>query len=253
MNPSRTASDATLPDPMLMADRLPDDLPGDPFPVFKAWFDEARRQEITRNPDAMTVSTVDAQGRPSSRVVLCRKINLDEGHVTFFTNRQSRKGEEIAATGRVAALFHFDAFDKVVRMEGRAVESPDWESDEYFAGRAVAKRLGAWASDQSRPIDSRDALAEKVIETMSRFEVSIEDLEELDATAEGRERAALVIPRPPHWGGYRVWPEALELWVGNEARLHDRARYERTLTPTTGADGEASFTASEWSARRLQP
>ncbi len=238
---------------MLMADRLPDELPSEPFGVFKAWFDEARRQEITRNPDAMTVSTVDGHGRPSSRVVLCRKMNLEEGHITFFTNRQSRKGEEIAATGRVAALFHFEAFDKVVRMEGYAVESPDWESDEYFAGRAVAKRIGAWASDQSRPIGSRDDLAEKVVESLMRFGVSLEELEKLDETDEGRRKAAEIIPRPPHWGGYRIWPEAVELWVGNEARLHDRARYVRDLKPTTGPDGEASFEHSPWRAQRLQP
>jgi pyridoxamine 5'-phosphate oxidase len=185
--------------------------------------------------------------------VLCRKIDLERGHITFFSNRRSRKGEEIGATGRVAALFHFDEFDKVVRMEGVAVESPDWESDEYFAGRAVAKRIGAWASDQSRPIGSREDLAEKVVEAMAKFDVSLEDLEELDATPEGRERAAEIIPRPPHWGGYRIWPEAIELWVGNEARLHDRARYTRTLTPTTGPDGEAAFTPSAWTATRLQP
>ena len=254
MNASRASrNDAPLDLMQMMSDRLPDDLPDDPFPVFKAWFDEARRQEITRNPDSMTLATVDRRGWPSSRVVLCRKINVDEGHVTFFTNRRSRKGQDIGASARVAALFHFDAFDKAVRMEGFAVESPGWESDEYFDGRSVAKRIGAWASDQSEPIGSREDLAEKIVETMDRFGLSIDQLQELDATAAGREQAATIVPRPPHWGGYRIWPEAMELWVGNEARLHDRARYARTLTPRPGADGESSFEPGDWVAQRLQP
>lgn len=252
-SPTEAAKPTSPKNPLFMADRLPDDLPNNPFDVFTEWFGLAREQQITRNPDAMTVATVDDQGRPSARVVLCRKIDSESGHVVFYTNRQSRKGDEISATRRVAAVFHYDEFDKSVRMEGYAVESPDWESDEYFAGRAVAKRLGAWASDQSRPIGSRDDFAQKVVETMERFGLSIEQLEELDATPEGREKAAEIVPRPPHWGGYRIYPEAMELWVGNDARLHDRARYTRTLTEATGPHGERTFEGGPWSATRLQP
>ena len=246
-------TDDAAKNPLFMADRLPDDLPTNPFDVFTEWFALARQRGITRNPDAMTVATVDGGGRPSARVVLCRKIDAASGHVVFYTNRQSRKGDEIGQTERVAVVFHYDEFDKSVRMEGLAVPSPDWESDEYFAGRTVAKRLGAWASDQSRPIGSRDDFAEKVIATMDRFGLSVDDLEELDATPEGRERAAEIVPRPPHWGGYRIYPEAMELWVGNDARLHDRARYTRTLTEATGPEGERVFRGGAWSATRLQP
>ena len=248
-----TTTSPAAKNPLFMADRLPDDLPSNPFVVFAEWFAQARERQITANPDAMTIATIDAGGRPSARVVLCRKIDADSGHVVFYTNRRSRKGREIGETGHVAVVFHFDAFDKSVRMEGVAVESPDWESDEYFEGRTVAKRLGAWASEQSSPIASRDAFAERVVETMTRFGLSVDDLTELDATSEGRTRAAQLVPRPPHWGGYRIYPEAVELWVGNEARLHDRARYTRQLTPAVGPDGERIFAGGDWSATRLQP
>lgn len=237
-------------DPFGMTDTLPDTLPDDPFPTFKAWFDAAHQHEITTNPNAFTLATIDPDGTPSARVVLCRKIDMPSGHIVFYSNRTSDKGKAIAAHPTVAVVFHFDAFDKVVRMVGPATESPDWESDEYFAGRHPAKRLGAWASDQSKPIDSREALTESLAETMQRFNVTLEDL---DDTPAARERAADLIPRPPHWGGYRVWPHTVELWVGNAARLHDRARYKRALQPTTGPDGERRFTPSPWTATRLMP
>lgn len=233
-----------------MDDALPDTLPSDPFAVFKEWFDLAHKHEITPNPNAFTLATVDPDGTPSARVVLCRKIDTKDGHITFFTNRTSDKGKAIAAHPAVAAVFHWDAFDKVVRIKGHAVESPDWESDEYFDGRHPAKRLAAWSSDQSKPIDSRDRLTEMVAEIMQRFELSIEDIED---TPEARERGSTLIPRPPHWGGYRIWAHTVELWVGNKARLHDRARYTRELAPMTGPDGEEAFTASDWSATRLMP
>lgn len=253
MSETDTTASPTRQNPLFMGDRLPDDLPSNPFDVFAEWFSVAHQQQITANPNAMTIATIDTAGRPSARVVLCRKIDTRSGHVVFYTNRRSRKGREIDETGRVAVVFHFDAFNKSVRMEGIAVESPDWESDEYFKGRSIAKRLGAWASEQSTPIDSRDAFAERVVEAMDRFGLSVDDLTELDETPEGRERAAQLVPRPPHWGGYRVYPEAVELWVGNEARLHDRGRYTRELTPAVGPDGERLFAGGAWSATRLQP
>lgn len=244
-----TTTDAAT-DPFGMTDALPDTLPDDPFPTFKNWFDLAHQHHITANPNAFTLATIDPTGLPSARVVLCRKINLDTGHIVFYTNRTSDKGAAIAANQHVAVVFHFDAFDKAVRMVGPAVQSPDWESDEYFKDRHPAKRLGAWASDQSKPIDARDRLTEQLADTMQRFNLTVEDI---DDTPEARQRAEQLIPRPPHWGGYRIHPHTMELWVGNAARLHDRARYTRTLTPTTGPEGEPAFDASPWSATRLMP
>jgi len=113
-----------------------------------------------------------------------------------------------------------------------------------FATRSAGKRIGAWSSDQSKPIESRDALLQQVKDAQARFGV------DPDAATEP---APETVPRPPHWGGYRIWAENLELWVGNRSRIHDRAVWSRTLEPTTGAEGEDSFTPGAWSATRLQP
>ena len=225
---------------------LPDPLPGDPFPTFVSWFDAAREQNIQPNPNAMTVCTVDASGQPSARVVLCRRIDPQAGHITFFTNMESMKGTELRGSGKIAVVFHWDKFDKQVRMEGHAIVAPESVSDEYFASRTIAKRLGAWASDQSRPIEARSQLLDRVRETQSRFGVTADQLDQMDGETGGRETE--LVPRPPHWGGVRIWVRAMELWVGHKSRIHDRARYERDLTI---ADGNAE--AGPWRATRLQP
>ncbi len=215
---------------------LPDPLPADPMPLFHAWLDEAFAQRIQPNPNAMTLATVDADGQPSARTVLCKGIDESLGRVTFYTNRQSRKGMALKHEPRVALLFHWDAFDRQVRIEGRVTQTTDQESDAYFQSRRIESRLGAWASDQSKPIASRDELLSKVVDAMARFKVSLDDME------------AEEIPRPPHWGGYHVWANRVELWVGGPGRVHDRARWERTLN--TSGDG---FSGGPWSVTRLQP
>jgi len=229
------------------AELLPEPLPAEPFSTFVEWFTAARDQRIQPNPNAMTLCTVDAHGSPSARVVLCRGIDADAGHITFFTNRTSMKGYELESTGKVAVVFHWDMFDKQVRMEGNAVWAPDSVSDDYFASRTIAKRLGAWASDQSKPIESRAALLDRVRQTQARFGVTDEQLDDLDGETGGKETE--IVPRPPHWGGVRIWVRAMELWVGHRSRIHDRARYERTLTQRE----DSRFDASEWSVTRLQP
>lgn len=220
-------------------EQLPEALPPDPFPTIKAWLDEAFERKVTPNPNAMTLATIDADGRPSARVVLCKGLDVERGYVVFYTNRQSRKGEALAANPRAAIVMHWDAFERQVRVEGRVVESPDAESDAYFSSRHPASRIGAWASDQSRPVGSRDDLLMKVAEAMGRFGVDFDNSEDIGPDD---------IPRPPHWGGYRVWADSVELWVGNSARVHDRARWTRGLTPT--AEG---FDPGPWSVTRLQP
>lgn len=219
---------------------LPDDLPSDPFGIFKGWWDEAHAGRVQPNPHAMCLSTVDADGRPGARMVLCKGMDLDVskgGYLVFYTNRNSRKGEALAKNPRAALLFHWDDLDRQVRVEGRVVRSPDEESDRYFASRPLESRIGAWASDQSRPIGSRTDLIIRVAETMQRLGVVLDD-------------ESQVIPRPEHWGGYRVWVESMELWVGGPGRVHDRARWTRTLTPTPDAKG---FVPGAFAATRLQP
>jgi len=179
--------------------------PADPLPVFERWFAEAQSLP-TPNPNAMTLATVDADGAPSARIVLLRGISPDGAR--FFTNRNSRKGKALAANARAALLFHWDLLDRQVRIEGRVSLATDAESDEYFAHRPVDSRVNAWASDQSEPVDSRAELERRAAELTARF-----------ANAE--------VPRPPHWGGYRVSLDRIEFWQGDKYRLHDRIVYTR--------------------------
>jgi pyridoxamine 5'-phosphate oxidase len=176
----------------------------------------------------MALATTTTDGRPSVRIVLCKKLVADPGYAVFFTNYDSRKGGELAANPHAAAVFHWDAFGRQVRLEGRVVLSPAEESDEYFASRALDSRIGAWASLQSQPLDSRKTLLKRVAHEAARFGTHV--------------------PRPPHWGGYRLWPETVELWIEGPFRVHDRARWVRTLEPS----GDA-FAPGPWAAARLFP
>ena len=219
---------------------LPDQLPGDPLPIFKAWFDEAQAKKVQPNANAMTLATVDSDGRPSARVVLCRDIDTALGTVAFYTNYESRKGVAMSANPRAALVFWWDALDRQIRVEGRVTRCSEAESDAYFRKRPWESRLGAWASAQSRPLPSRELLLVQIVQTVERLGLSLPDLLERGDEVE--------IPRPPNWGGYRVWIERLELWLGGPGRLHDRAEWVRELR----AAGEA-FTAGPWSGTRLQP
>lgn len=223
-------------DPYELDAALPDPLPADPMPIFGAWFAEAREKAVQPNPDAMTLATVDADGSPAARIVLCKSIDESLGSVTFFTNRSSPKGQALAAEPRVALVFHWDGLDRQVRIEGVATPTPDAVSDAYFQSRRTESKLGSWASDQSEPIASRDEILAKVAAVMGRFGVTLDNFETAD------------IPRPDHWGGYEVRATTIELWISGPGRVHDRARWERTLTPT--AQG---VNASEWGMTRLQP
>lgn len=216
---------------------LPDPLPDDPWPLFTAWLEEARLRAVSPNPNSMVLATVGADARPSARVVLCKKL-LDAGAVVFFTNYESRKATELEAGGRAAVVFHWDYLERQVRIEGPVTRSPAGESDAYFATRPWQARIGAWASRQSRPLDSREQLMEQVVEAMGELGVGLADAMEGD----------VAIPRPPFWGGYRLWAERLELWISGSGRIHDRAVWTRDLV----ADGDG-FAGNAWRATRLQP
>jgi pyridoxamine 5'-phosphate oxidase len=189
-----------------------------PIEQFRTWFDEALAANL-HEPNAMTLATSTPHGRPSVRVVLLK--GFDERGFVFYTSYEGRKGEELEANPYCALLFYWGELERQVRVEGRVGRLPDEESDAYFAGRPRGSQLGAWASEQSRPVKDRGALEER--------------LRELEAEYEGRE-----VPRPPFWGGYRVEPEVIEFWQGRENRLHDRLRYRRS-----GNGG--------WRRERLQP
>lgn len=220
---------------------LPDPLPTDPMPLLKAWLDEAVTRDEQPNPNAMTLATADTEGRPSARIVLCKDLRPDPGIVVFYTNYQGRKGRELEANPRGSLVFHWDHTDRQARVEGPVVRAPDAESDAYFKTRRWESRLGAWTSDQSEPIGSRDELIAKAGEKAMDLGLDITEILEGDPET-------LEIPRPPHWGGYHVRAERVELWCGGVGRVHDRAEWRRELTTT----GE-TFTASPWSSTRLQP
>lgn len=215
---------------------LPEPLPSDPMPLFQEWFKDAAARRTQPNPDAMVVATAASNGDPSARVLLCKRVVVDAGYIVFFTNYQSRKGRELAARPRAAAVFHWDALHRQVRIEGPIVRSPGSESDEYFASRALDSRIAAWASEQSEPLTSREALRQSVREVADRFGIAA------GATSG-------TVPRPPHWGGNRLWVERIELWMEGANRVHDRAIWTRQLQPA-GAD---AFTGGPWRSTRLNP
>ena len=178
----------------------------DPFALFDAWFAETQASE-PNDANAMALATADALGRPSVRMVLLKGHGPD-GFV-FYTNRESRKAGELAVNAHVALLFHWKSLRRQIRVEGPVSLASDSESDAYFASRSRDSQLGAWASDQSRPLADR-----------ATFEAR---LEQVKARFEGQE-----VPRPPHWGGYRVTPSAIEFWQDRAHRLHERRLFTRT-------------------------
>src|SRR5438874_3092608 len=177
----------------------------DPFELFDIWFAEARVSE-PNDPEAMALATGDANGRPSARMVLLKDHGPD-GFV-FYTNEQSAKGEQLAENPSAALLFHWKSLRRQVRIEGTVQRVSDAQADAYFASRARDSQLGAWASDQSHPLDRRETFEARFEEVKRRYE--------------GED-----VPRPPHWGGYRVIPERMEFWTDRPHRLHERRLFVR--------------------------
>jgi pyridoxamine 5'-phosphate oxidase len=203
---------------------LPETLPDDPLPLLSAWLADAAAR--VRNSTAMTLATVGTDNRPSARMVICRGFDARAGWLVFYTDRESDKGAALAAHPYAAAVFHWDAVERQVRVEGPVTTAPEADSDAYWNSRPPDARVAAVASNQSRPIASRAELLARVAQA----------------------RASAEIARPKRWGGYRVWAERVELWVGQPARVHDRARWTRALR----RDGDG-FVGGVWSATRLQP
>ena len=208
-----------------MSPRRPDmpplrrsDLAEDPIEMFARWFERAGEEAPLA--EAVCLATVDADGLPDARMVLLKGFG-PEGF-RFFTNEGSAKGRQLEAQPAAALVFYWRELDRSVRVRGRVERVPEGEADEYFASRARESRIGAWASPQSRPLETREELDRLVAEVEARL-------------------GPADVERPPHWGGYRVVPLSIEFWQGQVARLHDRFRYTR-------AEGGGG-----WSVTRLAP
>ena len=186
------------------------DAAADPLRQFSAWMDEAFAAKVPE-PNAMTLATVGADGRPSTRIVLIK--GYDARGIVWFTNYDSRKGRELAVHPLAALQFHWVELERVVRIEGAVERVDDAESDAYFASRPLDSRIGAWASPQSEVIESRAVLVANAAKYAAKF--------------------LLNPPRPPHWGGFRLKPDTWEFWQGRKSRLHDRLRYRLDGTAWT--------------------
>jgi len=197
------------------------DVAADPLRQLERWIEDAVAAGVDE-PNAMTLATVDAEGRPDARVVLLRGITA--GSLVWFTDRTSTKGEQLAVVPAAALVLHWQPLERQVRLRGPVTPLDDARSDAYFASRPRGSQLSAWASHQSRPVASREDYERQVAEVEARF-------------ADGAP-----VPRPPRWGGYELVPDEVELWQGRRSRRHDRLRYRRA---DPGAEG--------WTVERLQP
>ena len=177
----------------------------DPLALFESWYAEAKTSELN-DPNAVALATADATGRPSVRMVLLK--GHDPRGFVLYTNRESRKAGDLAANPNASLLFHWKSLRRQVRIEGAVELASDAESDAYFASRGRDSQLGAWASDQSRPLDTRATFEARFAEMTARFD--------------GQD-----VPRPPHWGGYRIVPTHIEFWQDRAHRLHERRLFTR--------------------------
>lgn len=214
-----------------------------PLAAADRWLNEAATGVPRRNPLAMGLATCSATGAPSLRMVLLKHFSQEHGFVVFYTNYDSRKGRELADNARAAAVLYWPEFGgRQLRFEGPIVRSPAAESDAYFATRPLASQLNAWVSAQSQPLTDPELL-------LIRYRDKAVELGVAARAAAAPQQADASLPRPQHWGGYRLWIDTLELWTEGSGRFHERRQFTRSLEP----EGTFAFTAGSWRSLRLQP
>jgi pyridoxamine 5'-phosphate oxidase len=239
---------------------LPTTLPASGMSMLKEWLGEEVKAQRTANPNAMSVATIDADGTLSNRIVLCRGVDVEVGSITFFTNYRGRKGRALLREGwekatvsgagaptpqQAAACLHWDASDRQARVEGLVMPCSAAASDAYFSARRWESRLAAWASDQSEPIGSREALLAKLGGVCEKLKLDPQELLE-----RGND---VVIPRPAHWGGFNLFAKSVELWMGGPGRMHDRAVWRRAISMEEVRAGGGALATKAWNSTRLQP
>jgi len=216
---------------------LPTPAPADPLPTISRWLGEITASDRLKNPNAMALATSSREGAPAVRMVLLKEI-APAGYAVFFSNYESRKGAELEQNPRAAAMLYWEPLGRQVRFEGPVVRSPAAESDAYFATRPALSQLNAWSSAQSRPLEAPTDL-DRAAARAAR---------ELGIAPDGSSTSRPV-PRPAHWGGYRLWFDTLELWAEGMNRFHERLLYRRSLEHVDAF----TYRASAWSVQRLQP
>lgn len=211
----------------------------DPMRIARRWLERAAASGLRRNPASMALATVDRNGRPAVRMVLLKQLAVDPGYAVFYTHYRSRKGRDLEGFARAAAVLYWEEFGRQIRIEGPVVKSPAEESDAYFASRPFLSQLNAWVSAQSEPLEDPADLERRAEEFLGGRR----------GAGASPDTGLRHLPRPPFWGGFRLWCEAVELWTEGGGRFHTRLRYERTLTPAA----ETGFEAGVWHSQRLQP
>ena len=209
-----------------------------PLDTLEDWMKEVSDSNTQPNPNCMSIATVDSTGSPNSRMVLCKELDAENGFLTFYTNYSSIKSEELKNNSKCSALFHWDKFGYQVRLKGFVDKCADSKNDAYFSTRDIGSQIAAWASDQSKEIESLEKMEDSYQKIMNKFQIKSLD-----------EAKEIKLPRPDFWGGYDLWIEEIELWKNRKNRFHDRLKFKRKISIENGKiDAE-----KKWDSVRIQP
>ena len=210
-----------------------------PMKVLNDWMKEVSNDGKQPNPNCFSIATTNREGSSNARMVLCKEIDIEDGYIVFYTNYNSTKAIELDYQSECSGVFHWDNYGYQVRIKGFALKSPRDESDDYFLSRSLGSQVAAWASEQSNSIGNRQDLEKQFDATLKKFNIKQKQLMENDQK----------LPRPPFWGGYRIWIHEIEIWLNQNDRFHDRLLFQRDLSLKDGR----YISTKGWIKKRLQP